>query len=46
MQCGFPAKKSLEIHTKIKWYLIINVLQDRSWHRPASRPGVDNRMRR
>ena len=45
MQCGFPAKKSLKIHTKINWYLIINVLQDRPWHRPATRPVVDNHMR-
>ena len=33
-QCGFLAKKSPQIHAKMKWHLIINVLQDHPWHRP------------
>ena len=35
-QCGFLAKKSPQIHAKIKRYLLINELQDSPWHRPAS----------
>ena len=35
-QCGFLAKKSPQIHAKIKRYLIINELQDSPWHRPAA----------
>ena len=37
-QCGFPSKKSQQIHAKIKRYLIINELQDSPWHRPAAAP--------
>ena len=36
MTCGFPAKKRSTIHTQIKWYLIINVLQVCPWRRPAT----------
>lgn len=36
MRCGLSAKKTQVIHAKIEWRLIINVLQECSWHRPAN----------
>lgn len=36
MRCGLSAKKTQVIHAKIEWRLIINVLQEWPWRRPAN----------